>query len=471
MQIRKKYGNKVYIIKTEKVNQGGVFGTNFLSKKIYEIQVMIPEENYPYKDSDLKYSHSNILMKRNEFLKQVSKKELEDKSLTNDSNQNNFLKKDTILEDSKNPDNTSNKESKSIIETDLSDIDTLIQSLQKLKEEKLSEILEYEQEKSPENEKKAEVLTPKQNIILEKPTKEEINALLGFNQYNNDKNIQNKEKISEEKKYDESVFFHELNDMDQYFLKIRERLLKSEFSENFTHKFFQILKRKIPDSMEKNPNEFYNFVLKELKNFFYYNPELKPIHNKINTIFFIGPNGSGKTTSLAKISAKYKLENKYDIAIVSLDDYRLAATEQIKTYCGILNIPFYAPLKIDEFKEIYNRENVDFIFVDTPGLSLKDKERLSKLKKFIDSVDIKEVHLVLSATMRYEVIEKYIEFFHLLNYEKIILTGLDEVKFSGFFIELADKIGRPYSFFMNGQDVPEDILEIEAEELIKELIK
>ncbi len=73
--------------------------------------------------------------------------------------------------------------------------------------------------------------------------------------------------------------------------------------------------------------------------------------------------------------------------------------------------------------------------------------------------------------MRYDVIEKYIEFFHILNFEKIILTGLDEVKFSGFFIELADKIGRPYSFFMNGQDVPEDILDIKVEEFIKELIK
>jgi len=87
----------------------------------------------------------------------------------------------------------------------------------------------------------------------------------------------------------------------------------------------------------------------------------------------------------------------------------------------------------------------------------------------VEKTENKEVHLVLSAVMRYDIIEKYISFFGSLNFDKIILTGLDEVKFSGFFIELADKIKRPYSFFMNGQDVPDDILEIEMEELLENL--
>jgi len=186
-------------------------------------------------------------------------------------------------------------------------------------------------------------------------------------------------------------------------------------------------------------------------------------------IFFVGPNASGKTTSLAKVSAKIKLDNKYNISIISLDDYRLAATEQLKTYCNILNIPFYAPVKMDEYFECIIRDNADFVFVDTPGLSLKDQERLQKIKKFVEKTENKEVHLVLSAVMRYDIIEKYISFFGALNFDKIILTGLDEVKFSGFFIELADKIKRPYSFFMNGQDVPDDILEIEMEELLENL--
>ncbi|MFN3605432.1 MAG: hypothetical protein ACK4UJ_12055, partial [Leptonema sp. (in: bacteria)] len=87
-----------------------------------------------------------------------------------------------------------------------------------------------------------------------------------------------------------------------------------------------------------------------------------------------------------------------------------------------------------------------------------------------DVSETKEIHLVLSATMRYDVIKKFVDFFSEINFDKIILTGLDEVKISGFFVELADKIKKPYSFLMNGQNVPEDIMEITVEKLVEQMI-
>ncbi|GIX42117.1 MAG: hypothetical protein KatS3mg129_1850 [Leptospiraceae bacterium] len=497
MQIRKKYGTNVYILDTKEIKQGGVLGTNFLSKKIYEIQVMIPEDNSPYKSKDFSYSLLS------------SKRNLE----------NNLLKKQNTLTTEKNPElkieNTKvnkkiniEKEPKEMnrispkleeaenqtIETDLSDIDNLIRSLQQLKNEKLSELEEstinkknletdinlnkdkkikesisddtiiHKKTNDELKEQKQEKNISKEannkiELTLEKPTKEEIHALLNYDSY----------KVEQSKNYD--YFSDELEDKEKFLLRIRNKLIQSEFSEEFTHKFFQVLKRKLPSIEERNPREFHKLIVNELSHFIYYDPDLVPIPDKTKVIFFVGPNGSGKTTSLAKVSAKMKLENKYNISIISLDDYRLAATEQLKTYCNILNIPFYAPVKIDEYLESIIRDNADFVFIDTPGLSLKDKERLNKIKKYIDKTECKEVHLVLSATMRYDLIEKYISFFNILNFNKMILTGLDEVNFSGFFIELADKIKRPYSFFMNGQDVPDDILEIEIDELVEMLIK
>ena len=440
MQIRKKYGTNVYILETKEIKQGGLLGTNLLSKKLYEIQVMIPEDNAPYKPKDFLYSNQP----KKVIETQPPKKTIEIERKTTTKKQEDI-----------------NPSKPSSIETDLSDIDNLIRSLQQLKSEKLLELDEPTNEKKEvkENQElKEKSLSLEEDKItnrlkLEKPTKEEIHALLNF------------DSEREEKK----LIYNELEDKEKLFVKIRDKLIKSEFSEEFTQKFFQVLKKKLPSVEERNPKDLYKFIVKELTNFVYYEPELKPIPNKTKVIFFVGPNASGKTTSLAKVSAKIKLDNKYNISIISLDDYRLAATEQLKTYCNILNIPFYAPVKMDEYFECIIRDNADFVFVDTPGLSLKDQERLQKIKKFVEKTENKEVHLVLSAVMRYDIIEKYISFFGSLNFDKIILTGLDEVKFSGFFIELADKIKRPYSFFMNGQDVPDDILEIEMEELLENL--
>lgn len=496
MQIRKKYGTNVYILETKEIKEGGILGTNFLSKKMYEIQVMVPEDETPYKQNKSNYTYTQSFKKSNFNFDSKEKLENFKSSILTDQklkeNNKNYLKFNEN-ESNKNLDQSAKKEDYKAniqIETDLSDIDNLIQSLQKLKNEKLDEInnlqtqtntninkginldFNIEEKKSQSLEssqtKKEYIATPNEilqnnELKIEHPTQEEIDALLN---YNSD-NIYKEQNKKLEKHY---IFEEDLENIDSYLMKIRENLIKSEFSNEFTQKFFQILKKKLPGKIERNPSEFYEYIIDELKNFFIYDQEFEPKHGT-KIIFFVGPNGSGKTTSLAKISAVYKIEKKQNISIISLDDYRLAATEQLKIYSNILNVPFYSPIKIDEFNEVILRDNSDFVFVDTPGFSLKDEERLLKIKKFIDSTaKEKEVHLVLSATMRYDVINKFVDFFNVLNFKKIILTGLDEVKFSGFFIELADKIKKPYSFLMNGQNVPDDILKVEVEDLIKQLI-
>lgn len=109
MQIRKKYGTNVYILETKEIKQGGLLGTNLLSKKLYEIQVMIPEDNAPYKPKDFLYSNQP----KKVIETQPPKKTIEIKRETT-------IKKQEDINPSK----------PSSIETDLSDIDNLIRSLQ-----------------------------------------------------------------------------------------------------------------------------------------------------------------------------------------------------------------------------------------------------------------------------------------------------------------------------------------------------
>ncbi len=446
MNIRKKYGQNVYILDTKEIQDRGIFGTKLLSKKFYEVHIMIPEDHSPYSNYSTSKSFLNY---------QLRQKKSYDKISTQDNTYDYLLKKESESDTKEKQSDIKSEEIKQDKHlSDFQDIDNLIQSLQKIRNEQFSTNSE------PSTEIQKVIPEPRefQTFKIEKPTKEELKILL------NDEGELEQKIFTKEKEIRE-----ELNDVDIQLLKIREKLLHSEFSEEFTNKFFQVLKRKLSNKIEKNPKEFYSFLIREISNFVYYDPEIKK-EEKTKVVFFVGPNGSGKTTSLAKLSAKFKLEKKNSISIISLDDYRLAATEQLKTYSQILDVPFYSPLQISEFKEFLYRDNADFIFIDTPGLSLNDKERLLKIKKFIDVVEIKEIHLVLSSLMRYDVIEKFIDFFNSINFDKIILTGLDEIKFSGFFIELADKIKKPYSFLMNGQNVPEDIMEITVEDLVEQAI-
>lgn len=455
MEIRKKYGQNVYILETKEIQDGGILGTKFLSKKMYEVHVMIPESNAPYSNYS-SYGGKNYLGLQSNLRKTREFQKTQTNLSSDVLNLKESIELDKTIENSKNVDQNESKVSKNQEKdflSDFNDIDNLIRSLQKIREEKLS---------TNESEEKNEIQTKQNNekvlFKIEKPTKEELKIL--FDDSYDDTKFFKKQK---------EEIWEEFSETDMMLVKVRDKLLKSEFTNDFINKFSQVLKKKLPSEKERNPKEFYSFVIKEISKFVYYEPEIKKGENP-KVIFFVGPNGSGKTTSLAKLSAKYKLENHYSISIMSLDDYRLAATEQLKIYSQILDVPFYAPLHLSEFKEFIFRDNSDFVFVDTPGLSIKDRERLLKIKKFIDITEEKEIHLVLSSLMRYDVIEKFIQFFSEINFNKIILTGLDEIKISGFFIELSDKIKKPYSFFMNGQNVPEDIMEIKIEDLVQQIL-
>lgn len=482
MTIRKKYGDKVYILKTNEIKEGGFLGTGMFSKTIYEMEIMIPEDNAPY-TSSYKYEPRKYLLKRQkdeEYLRR--QKEFPGQ----ESYQPEFRREEKQPEPKdKEPDTAKERQDTQQQKTlqtgyytgehPFKDIEELLRSLQSFrnsldsgvqvknaKEKTADEGSLSLEEESKDTEKVSKNVSfsvenekPAASFTLEAPTKEEIEALLNF----------------EDRKYTKPVV--ELEKSEELLLKVREKLSHFQFSPDFMQKFFQVLKMKLPSARERNPREFYEFVISEIKKFFYYEPGIKIKDGETNLIFFVGPNGSGKTTSLAKIAAKFKYEYEelYSIGIISLDDYRIAATEQLRSYSHILQIPFYAPIHVSDFKEILTRESLDVIFVDTAGLSFKDGDRLAKIKSYIDAVKTKEVHLVLSATMRFDILEKYIAFFQSLPFDKIILTGLDEINFSGYFIELSDKIKRPYSYFMNGQDVPDDVMELKVEEILENVFK
>ncbi len=194
---------------------------------------------------------------------------------------------------------------------------------------------------------------------------------------------------------------------------------------------------------------------------------------KTKYLFFIGPTGVGKTTTIAKIAATMKLARKSKIALITSDTYRIAAVEQLKTYANILGIPLkvvYAAEEMDKIKD--ELHDYDLVLVDTAGRShnnLEQKEDLSGMLKMVPESD-REVFLVLSATTKYKDLVKISSSYSEICKYSLIFTKLDETDTIGNIFNIHILTGAPLSYATWGQNVPDDIGKIDAQKIAKQLL-
>ena len=189
-------------------------------------------------------------------------------------------------------------------------------------------------------------------------------------------------------------------------------------------------------------------------------------------VIFIGPTGVGKTTTLAKIAAKLKLEMKKRVAVLTLDTYRIAAAEQLKTYASIMDIPIRVAYTPQEARmELNAMIDYDVILMDTAGRSQKNELQMGELRAIVDSVSPDIIFLVISMTSRYLDTKDIIKKFKVASPTHIILTKMDETNALGHFVNIPYYSDIPIAFITNGQRVPEDIFEANSIELAKMLVK
>ena len=189
---------------------------------------------------------------------------------------------------------------------------------------------------------------------------------------------------------------------------------------------------------------------------------------------FIGPTGVGKTTTIAKLASDLYLNQKKKVALVTIDTYRIAAAEQLRTYASILEIPFRVIYSIDEMKQAAEDfKDYDYLMVDTAGHPLNNKEQRDNTQKFIRTLqEIMDCEnfLVLSATTKYrdliEIVDAYSE---MVSY-KLIFTKMDETAAAGNLYNIKMHTGAPMSYITNGQNVPDDIAVFDAQKIVKGLL-
>jgi len=186
-------------------------------------------------------------------------------------------------------------------------------------------------------------------------------------------------------------------------------------------------------------------------------------------IVLIGPTGVGKTTTLAKIAADFTFEKRKKVAVITVDTYRIAAAEQLKTYTDILGIPLEVVYFPSEFKRAIDlHSSSDLILIDTAGRSQRNAIQMAELKSFISQVGYKiENCLLLSSVTKYKELVDIAENFQKITFHKIIFTKTDEAVSFGNIFSLSYKLEQPIVYITTGQNVPEDIEQADATKLAK----
>ena len=196
------------------------------------------------------------------------------------------------------------------------------------------------------------------------------------------------------------------------------------------------------------------------------------LEGKPNVIFFIGPTGVGKTTSIAKLTADFSLRKQKKVALITADTYRIAAIDQLRTYAEILSVPLKVIYSKSELSEgIKQFSTSELIFVDTAGRSHKNGEQLEELKDMLSMFPDKSVYLVLSATTKFKdlisITNKYAD---ICDEFSIIVTKTDETTSVGTILNLKHHINKPLSYVSFGQNVPDDIEVIDGGKYAKILL-
>ncbi len=194
----------------------------------------------------------------------------------------------------------------------------------------------------------------------------------------------------------------------------------------------------------------------------------RSVGGRPRVIALVGPTGVGKTTTVAKLAATYKLRHAKKVGLITSDTYRIAAVEQLRTYAGIIGLPLKIANSPEEItKGIEELGDCDIVVIDTAGRSQNNTSRLQELAEFTKAANPDETHLVLSTTVGDNVLRKTAQSFAALGPDRCILTKLDEAVTTGPIAGLSDRIGLPLSFVTVGQEVPDDLEPARADRLAR----
>lgn len=255
------------------------------------------------------------------------------------------------------------------------------------------------------------------------------------------------------------------------FVDIYSLFEQNEFDQEMTYTIMKKTIKQLPLAMKSNPkkiNDFFKLILRRIIPIKKEEP-LRKHQRKI--IMMVGPTGVGKTTTIAKLAARYayKMSANYKVGIVTLDSFRVGAIEQLQAYTNIMRLPLEVVKKPEDLIEALLRlKDCNYIFIDTAGSSQYDVDKIELINEYqvkVDELPIEKT-LVLPANVKQTDLQEIYNNYSRLGINYLTFTKLDETRSFGNLISFSHKTKKSITYFSVGQNVPDDLIVSDAAFLI-----
>lgn len=284
-------------------------------------------------------------------------------------------------------------------------------------------------------------------------------------------------KLSDKVKLIQNMFWEDKSEaiapaIPSEFAQIYKMTLESGMNVSHINEMMRLSLEHMPLKMRENSQTVQRYFKSLLRKIIPVRMENNPSAGKKKIMMFVGPTGVGKTTSIAKLAARYSylMEKKYKVGLVVLDTYRIGAVEQLMQYARMMKLAIETVVDPPEFSLALDAlQYCDYILIDTMGSSPYDKEKLKKLYDCLNSNTMQnniDVILVLPSSIKYEDLMITYENFSTLNIDTLMFTKLDETKGFGNIFSLVYETKKPISYFSVGQEVPEDLVVASSDFLV-----
>jgi flagellar biosynthesis protein FlhF len=203
---------------------------------------------------------------------------------------------------------------------------------------------------------------------------------------------------------------------------------------------------------------FRGALVEELESRFKVQPALGRGEARPRIVALVGPPGCGKTTTLVKLAVNYGLAARRPAMLLSMDTYRVAAAEQLRSYSAILGVGFQLVETVAALAQtIEEHRGKELIFLDTPGLATAEAAHYSTLAQFLSTREDIDTQMVVSSSMKSADLSRVVDSFEVFRPQRLIFTKLDETGSFGPILNEAVRTGKPLSFLATGQRIPEDL--------------
>ncbi|MDP7036171.1 MAG: flagellar biosynthesis protein FlhF [Planctomycetota bacterium] len=260
-----------------------------------------------------------------------------------------------------------------------------------------------------------------------------------------------------------------LASLPESFLVAYHQLLELEIDEVVATRLILHLHNKLSSSSPTQTSRVFEHLEKLVRGLIPVTGPVGVSEGKPRLIAMVGPTGVGKTTTIAKLASIFRRKNNLKVALISIDTYRIAASEQIGRYGEMLGIPVEVVTQPDQIHSVLHRlSDFDLIFLDTAGRSQRDRIKMAELEDYLEIAQPDETHLVLAASSHPSGMTDIAKRFLPLGIDRLLISKIDESPSLGFLLQVILQIGKPISYLTNGRNVPEDI-QVASSQLVANL--